>query len=436
MGQTKARKAKQAAAAAAAAGATGDAPTKEADQSIAAKQTVQSTAPKETVPPTKETGQSMAEVDRKAKKRKRTEQHTVSTPGSAESGRVFVGNMPTNIDEETLRAHFESCGTIQDITWQQPNGEFKGCGYLQFDTSEAAASAVALSGTKLWKRKLTVSLPKPRPIDQCKHCKRSGHAAKNCTFGDVAHERFVMCDQTSPTVCFKRKFIVPLRRASHLFDPAASHREQGRLDVGLRCLSAAMFRSQSLRHNTQVLLCFGASDHFVEVSGSLVRDLRPDEAHLAGRISNAVPLTANAHGWPTPEQKGFALKEGGVLPALELAMEQAADEEVAVLLLDSTSAAQPVEKFCAELVGSRKPPQSLIVLLGDDRGLSAETEAAVEQTVLSGGGKLHRVSLGGDVLFASHCIVLVQHYLDKFVHKCTSREPRKYASAQTPGRYK
>ena len=34
----------------------------------------------------------------------------------------------------------------------------------------------------------------------------------------------------------------------------------GRVDVGLRCVSCALFRSQSLRQNARVLLCFGVPE--------------------------------------------------------------------------------------------------------------------------------------------------------------------------------
>ena len=52
---------------------------------------------------------------------------------------------------------------------------------------------------------------------------------------------------------------------------AEDPRAAGRADVGLRCLSAALFRSQGVRHNTQVCLSFEQSGHTLEVSGALVR---------------------------------------------------------------------------------------------------------------------------------------------------------------------
>ena len=43
------------------------------------------------------------------------------------------------------------------------------------------------------------------------------------------------------------------------------------------------------------------------------------------------------------------------------------------------------------------------------------------------GARVRAVSLGGDMLFASHAIVLVHHYLDRLAHSCLARPPREYA---------
>jgi hypothetical protein len=58
--------------------------------------------------------------------------------------------------------------------------------------------------------------------------------------------------------------------------------------------------------------------------------------------------------------------------------------------------------------------RDLVVVLGDDIGLSpAESEMARRVGAeAAGGGPVLGASLGGGCLLASHCIVLVQHYLD------------------------
>lgn len=63
----------------------------------------------------------------------------------------------------------------------------------------------------------------------------------------------------------------------------------------------------------------------------------------------------------------------------------------------------------------------VLVLLGDDRGITeAEVSAA---TALAGEYDVQviQVSLGPAVLLSSHCIVIVHHLLDRFVHCCPSK---------------
>ena len=352
----------------------------------------------------------------------------------------------------------------------------------------------------------------------CNHCGRSGHEARGCTFGLALGESFLFCPRTEPRPCLPRTFIVPLRRAAAAFDPAAP-RAEGRVDVGLRCVSSALFRSQSLRQNTQVTLCFlgghgagpggpaaeAAAPRLVEVRGArlpcsawpcslrpacawqvrgaLVRDLRPDELSLALRLSavsqaeGAAAAEAEAQaardalgaGTPTPTgsaaveawsrsaTRGLSSRGGGVLDAVRGALQAhaaaaAARREAAagvaggpplLLLLSATGdfisdvvteelLQQPGGAERAEGAEGRPPngalpASSVIVVLGDDRGLEAEEERQVRAVAASAGARVRAVSLGADMLFASHAIVLVHHYLDRLAHSCLARTPREYA---------
>ena len=62
-------------------------------------------------------------------------------------------------------------------------------------------------------------------------------------------------------------------------------------------------------------------------------------------------------------------------------------------------------------------------MLGDDRGLTVEDEAEIERR--NSEAVVFRVSLGRDVLFTNQCVVLVNHYLDRILHSCAIRPPRK-----------
>ena len=91
-----------------------------------------------------------------------------------------------------------------------------------------------------------------------------------------------------------------------------------------------------------------------------------------------------------------------------------------LLLLSPTG--EPIGSLCAELVPA--PPGGVIVLLGDDRGLTDAEEREVLRLAAAGGATVRRVSLGEDVLFASHSIVIVHHHLDNALHSCAVRPPR------------
>jgi tRNA pseudouridine-54 N-methylase len=304
-------------------------------------------------------------------------------------------------------------------------------------------------------------LPMPSPRNglvglSCTHCGQRGHMPRVCSFGLVDTERFLFCSRTTPTACFPRIFVVPLRRAAEGFD--TSNLRDGRVDVGLRCVSAGLFRSQSLRQNSQVVLCFGGDGRveqatpkprIITVCGSMVRDLRPDETSLALRlraVSDAAgaaaaererqaareqlasagggPVTDDAGAlgkWSRGETRGLLTSDGSWLDALRSSLAAPASPPLLLLL---NADGQFIGELCDELATASKAPAGVVVLLGDDRGLSASEEHDVLQLAAQRGADVRRVSLGQDVLFASHSIVLVHHYLDRTLHSCAVRPPR------------
>ena len=193
-----------------------------------------------------------------------------------------------------------------------------------------------------------------------------------------------------------------------------------------------------MRRNTQVTLCLqnggeGAS-RLVHVHGALVRDLRPDEKSLAERVrlvssppgggsasSNSDPLHQEH-----PELKGIYSEDGSLKAALEKML--ACEPPPAVLLLAASGL--PIEEVCVKMSSDSSVQQSgVCVVLGDNRGLSQEDEADILAAVKRRGASLHTVSLGADVLFASHSIVLLHHYLDKGIHSCKVKPPREMAAS-------
>lgn len=69
---------------------------------------------------------------------------------------VFLGKVPHDAEESEIRAIFEKCGTINDIRWVEKDGQFKGCGFIEYDSTEATDEAVKLNGTMVRNRAIRV----------------------------------------------------------------------------------------------------------------------------------------------------------------------------------------------------------------------------------------------------------------------------------------
>eukprot|EP00802_Teleaulax_amphioxeia_P007954 Tamp_07962.p1 GENE.Tamp_07962~~Tamp_07962.p1 ORF type:complete len:472 (-),score=79.53 Tamp_07962:347-1762(-) len=65
--------------------------------------------------------------------------------------------------------------------------------------------------------------------------------------------------------------------------------------------------------------------------------------------------------------------------------------------------------------------KEVVVLVGDDRGLSHDDVAAFRQCASEVGALFASVSLGASMLLASHCIVITHYLLDSILHQCPSR---------------
>jgi tRNA pseudouridine-54 N-methylase len=245
--------------------------------------------------------------------------------------------------------------------------------------------------------------------------------------------------------------------------------------VGTGCINSALFLSQGLRSNTQITLCFGGSNDAVEVNGALVRNLRPDDVTAAHRLNTAVnePLgeedgvaaavedgedgegkLVDAAKYSASMKRGFnhaanvstedvfrkmlsseiGSTGGGVLASTQ-------GPPPIVFILDANG--EDIEKCCSRLAAAAAAgtherstismsddgpiqigERGVVVLLGDDRGLHEEDEVMAERVAKECGAPVMRVSLGRSVLFAIHSIVLVHHYLDKYLHTCKAKAAR------------
>uniref|UniRef100_A0A3Q3XF06 RRM domain-containing protein n=1 Tax=Mola mola TaxID=94237 RepID=A0A3Q3XF06_MOLML len=71
---------------------------------------------------------------------------------------IFVGNLSFEINELTLRQHFEECGCVEAVrvVRDQNSGLGKGFGYVLFEGADAVQLALKLDGTKLEGRSIRV----------------------------------------------------------------------------------------------------------------------------------------------------------------------------------------------------------------------------------------------------------------------------------------
>uniref|UniRef100_A0A7S2G9K3 RRM domain-containing protein n=1 Tax=Octactis speculum TaxID=3111310 RepID=A0A7S2G9K3_9STRA len=75
---------------------------------------------------------------------------------------VFMGNLSFDIDDAGVQAAFESCGKVTNCKWltDRESGKFRGCGFIAFDSAEAAGKAVGMNGTEVLGRPVKVDFAK------------------------------------------------------------------------------------------------------------------------------------------------------------------------------------------------------------------------------------------------------------------------------------
>jgi len=79
--------------------------------------------------------------------------------------RVFVGNLSYDIDDEKIKEFFKEIGELRDIFWltDRESGDFKGCGFLTFESTEAADKACGeMNGKDLMGRGIKIDWAEER----------------------------------------------------------------------------------------------------------------------------------------------------------------------------------------------------------------------------------------------------------------------------------
>merc|ERR1712216_610556 len=109
--------------------------------------------------------------------------------------KVFIGNVPWSIDDDSTKDFFKDCGSIEEIFWieDKESGKFKGCGFVTFSTAEAATKALELNGQDFGGRPIKCELSQGRKSKPGTPAKKFEQSAKpaGCTtifFGNLSYD--------------------------------------------------------------------------------------------------------------------------------------------------------------------------------------------------------------------------------------------------------
>jgi RNA recognition motif-containing protein len=81
------------------------------------------------------------------------------------SQKLYVGNLPYQVDETELQQLFARCGGVESVTIMrdQATGRARGFGFVEMSTQEEAQNAIdTFNGSELGGRNLTVNEARPK----------------------------------------------------------------------------------------------------------------------------------------------------------------------------------------------------------------------------------------------------------------------------------
>ena len=158
----------------------------------------------------------------------------------------------------------------------------------------------------------------------------------------------------------------------------------GRLDVLVRCVTAALWKSHGIRHDTDIWLLLNGPPKApvtVHINGKKIKYLNPDERSTAALVRNGLI-----------KYKG---KEGIMETSPGITMERIGLNEIINRLPNPIL----LSENGADEIGN-----SQTFILGDDRDPTNE-----EMEILN---QMPQVKLGEESLLSSACITLIHHLLD------------------------
>jgi len=76
----------------------------------------------------------------------------------------FVGNLPYDVDDDSMREFASDCGEVSAIRWvtNKETGEFKGCGFIDFVDAEAVDKFALKNGKEFNGRQVRIDYAQPR----------------------------------------------------------------------------------------------------------------------------------------------------------------------------------------------------------------------------------------------------------------------------------
>ena len=81
------------------------------------------------------------------------------------SSKIYVGNLPYSIDDQSLRHNFSAYGGVASakVMMDRDSGRSKGFGFVEMNTAEEAQAAIdGLNGMSVGGRAIVVNLSRPK----------------------------------------------------------------------------------------------------------------------------------------------------------------------------------------------------------------------------------------------------------------------------------
>jgi nucleolin len=142
--------------------------------------------------------------------------------------RCFVGNLPFSVDETSLGDFLKGMTHVKWIT-DKETGQFYGSAFVEMDSCESAASAVAKTGQELMGRKIKVNFAPARPGDIWPPQKNRQHNGQGSA---QAGGKGIQALKAKPEGCYKL-FIGNL---SYDIDDDAIKKFFGAIDVEIKAV--------------------------------------------------------------------------------------------------------------------------------------------------------------------------------------------------------